>query len=350
MKLKARKHAVILAAVFALVSCDNAENKPAQPTTTAPIKTVFVHTVTPPERDSAKTRVGKVEFDRLPILSFERSGTITSITTEEGSEVKQGETLATQDYEDLSIQRVKLKRELLFANRNLDRLLELQQTLNVDEQQVDNARIERDKISAELSRVALAITRSTLSAPADGIVLERLVEEGQFINRGVVAFRLAQPDSAVIRVGISESELDLISLQMPLTFTLTSKPIQGTVSFIASDHNTDTGMFDIKLMFHSGDQVRQGQVAIVTIPNKNSTRLSVPVDAILDGNGDIAFVYVVDQTDHVTTRQIKIVDIVDNRILVSSGLQQGEQVVVAGREKISEGEKVNPVREDPARP
>ncbi len=79
---------------------------------------------------------------------------------------------------------------------------------------------------ANLALIDTQITRLTLVAPTDGVILTRNVEVGEFVQPGTVAFVLGQLTDLTITVYIPEDRYGEISLGQSATVTVDSFPGQ----------------------------------------------------------------------------------------------------------------------------
>ncbi|MFQ0814642.1 efflux transporter periplasmic adaptor subunit, partial [Brucella anthropi] len=128
-------------------------------------------------------------------------------------------------------------------------------------------------------------------------------------------------------------------------------PETGAIDFtgLKIDPNTDTLM--VRAQFSNPDNVLlDGQYVQVTAASKKPMEaLMVPQKAIMtDQSGN--FVLAVGEGDKVVQRQIRQGSTFGSNVVVTSGLQAGDVVIVDGLQRIRPGQKVAPQMVDPTTP
>jgi RND family efflux transporter MFP subunit len=109
----------------------------------------------------------------------------------------------------------------------LDRAETLVRQQFVAASEADRARAERDAVRAQIDRVQAQRGYAMLSAPADGVVLRRDGEVGQFIPAGQAVFVLG--DGQALRVSAEIDEEDIARVQVGQPVVLRSAALGETV-------------------------------------------------------------------------------------------------------------------------
>ena len=77
---------------------------------------------------------------------------------------------------------------------------------------------------------------------------------------------------------------------------------------------------------------------------KNSSEIIIPSQAVMLNADNRIFVWVVE--DSVAQRKFVSADLlVENGVKINSGLEPGDQVIVAGMQKVSSGTRVIPIKD-----
>jgi hypothetical protein len=71
-------------------------------------------------------------------------------------------------------------------------------------------------------------------------------------------------------------------------------------------------------------------------PKIQRTYLTIPIDAIIEGNGNHAFVFIAEQ-GKAKKINVETVAIQDGNVLIASGLQEGQQVITDGSAYLMDG-------------
>jgi RND family efflux transporter MFP subunit len=221
-----------------------------------------------------------------------------------------------------------------------------------------DAAVQSAKAAVETARINLGFTR--LTAPIDGIPGIAQQQVGALVSpsSGVIT-TVSTLDP--IKVYFTASEQEYLEFarrfptaeerqadlgQRPLELILADGveyPAKGKFYFADRQVDVRTGAIRLAGLFpNPGNSLRPGQYGRVrTAMSIQKGALLVPQRAVteLQGNHLIA---VVDGSDKVSIRPVKLGETVGNEWIVSEGLMPGERVIVEGVQKARQGMQVNP--------
>jgi RND family efflux transporter MFP subunit len=123
--------------------------------------------------------------------------------------------------------------------------------------------------------------------------------------------------------------------------------MSGTIVEVSSAADERSGMFPIEVQFDSPPpRLVSGLVARLRLaPSSESAPLTyVPMAALVEGDGDRASVFVVDN-GKALKRDVRVAFITADSIALESGLAPGETVITDGALFLENGEAVEVVRE-----
>ena len=217
-------------------------------------------------------------------LYNEESGRITKLPYYEGDVVKKGDLLIQLDNALLKTDVDKAKATREQARVDLNRVKKLLPKKIATEEEVANARTVLDLALAEEARQKTRLQRTSIKAPIDGLITERLYEPGDLLAQPSHILTIIDPDKIRLKASLAERWVPLvkngqdISLQIDAlgdtTFTAHVARVHPTIS--AGMHK---GIIEIVL-----DPVPKnasvGQFARATIKLQASDRLVVPAHAI----------------------------------------------------------------------
>jgi len=195
--------------------------------------------------------------------------------------------------------------------------------------------ISEDQI-AELERTREPRKTLRMNAPRDGIVVEKMVVEGQMVEPGMKLYRLADLASVWIQAQIYEQDLPIIRLGQEAVVTLASLPdpkFRGRVTYIYPIVDEKTRTAKVRMEFHNpGYFLKPGMYATVEIAaDLSASALLVPDMAVLR-SGEKNTVFVALDDGHFEPRSVTIGARTDeNYYEVESGLKEGEKVVTSGQ-------------------
>lgn len=184
----------------------------------------------------------------------------------------------------------------------------------------------------------------TLTAPLSGIVIKKDVNEGMYVKTGSPIYTLADLDRVWVVLEAYESDLQSITLDQRIHFTVESYPgtaFQGEVAYIDPLVNTSTRTVRIRLNVDNKEaKLKPGMfvravssVAAVTDPE--NTPLLIPVSApLITGKRALVYVQLPDQPGVYVGREVVLGARQGDFYQVKSGLSEGELVVTRGNFKI----------------
>ena len=345
--------AAVLAAAALLAGCSPSE--PTAPPAPRSVSTVVVETG---ETVTQASLTGEVRPQVEQTIAFRTAGRAIEVLAEVGDQVVAGTVLARLDVADqqASLQLAKAavgsaQAQLDQAQRSFDRVDALFRAGNATRAQSEAAQATLDAAAGALASAqaqeasaAELVTYADLSADSDGIVLSRSIEVGQVVGAGQAVFTLAKdgPRDAVFNV--FESALSGVPEEVPVALTLISDPRvtdQGHVREIAPTVNTATGTVRIKVGFEdAGNAMPLGAAVEAVINLPPLPGVSLPW-ASLSRDRDGPAVWIVDAANNtVSLRPVTVDRYLADSVLVGSGLQTGDRVVVSGTQLLHPGEAV----------
>ena len=220
-------------------------------------------------------------------------------------------------------------------------------TLDVARAELDGLTAQLDEAQVTLSSAQTELARTRISAPISGTVVAIVSEEGTTLNANTSSptiVKLAQLDRMVVKAEISEADVVAVKPGQAAEFTLNSaltKPFAASLralepapaSIETSDKiDTDEAIYYNALLDVDNPEriLRIGMSAEVTITlDVRKNVLTVPVTTIPRVSGGKAEVEVYDPaTGRSETRQIGVGMMTDTLAEVTSGLKDGEAVVL----------------------
>jgi multidrug efflux system membrane fusion protein len=123
----------------------------------------------------------------------------------------------------------------------------------------------------------------------------------------------------------------------------------GTVTQIAPAADQRTRVFEVSISVDNSEgELREGMVAALDLATgkQAGSIVTVPLDSIVQaGDGSFA-VYTTEKSGDETTVRLTAIEtgeVVGNRVMVTSGLSPGNEIVVTGTAQVSDGQIVNVV-------
>lgn len=267
-------------------------------------------------------------------LSGQIQAAVKDVRVREGSPVKKGEILVLLDDRDLRAELTRAEAEADNAKAHLKRMRDLFTQDSVARQELENA--ERTFKVAEANRAAARtrVSYSVVTAPFDGLVTEKLIHAGELASPGRPLLKLEDPQRLRLEVTVAEGDLKSLSRddRVPVTIdALTGQSLAGSVAQIlpTGDPATHTVLVKIDLPPTSG--LKTGMFGRMQLDKGTGRTLVVPRTAVIE-RSDLTGVYVVGSDSLAHLRWVKLGRPVGDQVEVLSGLNQGERVLMQGRQ------------------
>lgn len=200
-------------------------------------------------------------------------------------------------------------------------------------------RLRRWKVSAgQIDRIieqGQPSDQFTIYADVSGVVTDKLVELGDYIDRGEPIYEIANLQKLWVQFDVYERSMGWIKEGSRVSFTVNSLPgetFQGKVSFVDPLLNNQTRVSTARVEIDNKDgRLKPGMFVTGTIevPKlENQQQLSVPKSAVL-WTGQRSIVYVKEQGGFML-RNVVLGSALGDSYVIKEGLETGEEIVVNG--------------------
>jgi membrane fusion protein (multidrug efflux system) len=273
---------------------------------------------------------------------------VVEILFDSGTTVKAGQPLVRLDTSKENADLKATLAQIPAAKTDFDRKRQLLKSGAVGQSDVDDAQSKYDTLVAQSGSLKATIARRTLAAPFGGILGIRKVNLGQYLQPGDQVANLQDLSVMRMRFLVAQKDYGKIKIDQPIEATFDAYPgevFKGRVSTIEPSVKFQSGIIPIQAEIPNSDaKLLPGMYGSldVLLPD-HSKKVVVPASAItfnLYGES----VYVVDSAAG-TVQQVTVVTGAtrNNAVVIEKGLKAGDQVVVAGQLKLSNGSKVKVV-------
>ncbi len=339
----------IIAVSFLLSGCGNEDIQPLKP----PI--VKVQKINPSHTSQEENYSGVVRGRYETNLAFQVGGKIILRNVQEGSRVQMGEVLMKIDPKDIieqtrsaDAQVSSALAQLQLAKSNFDRYSELFKenaiaaaVLDQYKTQYEAAQAAYNSAVAQSRQSQNALDYTILTANADGVISNVAAEVGQVVAAGQNVLTLVQTNEFEVAVDIPENKISNVQIgqRVFIKFWAVNDEVTGTVREISPMADPASRTFKVKISLPTNlKNIQLGMTANVAIFEKSANAVILPLSAIYQ-TGDAAKVWIVDGGGKVSLKNIQVTAFNDNNVQVS-GLNSGDVVVVAGVQKLREGQEV----------
>lgn len=330
---------VALAIGIFLASCSQKEKMRAP--NVVNVKTMRV---SPSSHVVGKSYMGKIEEQDGANVSFDVTGNVKRVYVEEGQFVKKGQVLAEVEGKNIRSAYEISAASLHQAEDAYRRLKDLYEKGTLPE-----IRMVEAETALASARASEAISRRrvediVLRAPFAGYVASNSIHEGASVMPGVSSFRLVKIDRVKVAISIPEKEIGHVRTGQRVLFTVNAlgdRRFAGTVVNRGVTADVISHAYTVKAVVENHNhQLLPGMVCKVRLENntEGTYAIVVPQQAI-QISGQDKFVWVArDGKSH--RQNVLTGDILNEGVIIESGLSAGDMVIIEGQNNVSEGSEI----------
>jgi len=249
-----------------------------------------------------------------------------------GEKVNRGQTLAIVYSPAL----VTAQEELLQAQEIKESQPEL---FEAAKQKLRNWKIGDAQIERMLSR-GEPIDRFPITADVSGVVTELMAEQGDYLERGMPVYQIANLDKLWILFDLYESDLNWVKEGSTIEYTVQSIPgetFEAKIDFIDPLLNNNTRVATARIEVpNKEDRLKPGMFVSGVVENDisgaESQEMVIPKSAVL-WTGKRSVVYIKENMESgagFKLREITLGPALGDSYVVQDGLEEGEEIVVNG--------------------
>jgi Cu(I)/Ag(I) efflux system membrane fusion protein len=186
---------------------------------------------------------------------------------------------------------------------------------------------------AELEKAGVPNIRLPIYTPLAGVVIEKLVQQGQYVNTGDVLFNIADLSRVWVEIDVFENEVPFVRVgqQVEIRSAMEHGSLfNGRISFVYPFHDPKTHTVKARVeMPNSGHMLKPDMFvnAIIRVPLVKG--IILPVTAVVD-TGKRQVVWVETSPWMFEPRDVQVGERVEEKVQILSGVKAGDKVAVSG--------------------
>jgi RND family efflux transporter MFP subunit len=311
---------------------------------------------------------GSIEAFQEVQITARVAGALDKVLFVEGQEVKAGEVMAMIESERYSVAVEQAKTAVAKATATekaaeaaLNRRLEAQKESpglvageEIEQKQtaVDAAKADVDAAKEQLHVANINLRDSSVRATIGGVIQSRKVQQGQYIQPGVVLATITQREPLLVRFQVTEQDAGRLHNDMPVLLQLreAKRTYNGKITLVAGTADTTTRMVPITAEVDKHDStdhshwLRPGAFCEVTVPVGDARDGIVVPSLAVQPTEKGSVVYVVDERGDKHIVHARVVQLgmhtSDGGVELTRGVSAGETIVVRGIDPLSDGAPV----------
>jgi membrane fusion protein, multidrug efflux system len=336
-----------LVVLLTLSGCDKGSHsedgavQPPQKVTNVSVRTIQIE-----DLRETFTLPGTLEAWEDLTLSAEVAGPVRWIGPHEGMTVRKGEPILRIDPDTMEAGLARDQADFELQRRQLERMEQLVGQKFVSQQEYDQTLQAFEVASAELRRSRVALEKSTLRAPVDGIVDCWHVDCGEYVAEGTPVASVVQVDRLKVLVEIPEKDVhflrtgDRVQITPAVISGFALPERSGEIIHLAfkADPLTRTYLAKVAVDNPARD-LRPGMIVRVGITRMQFPgAIAVPLFSVVDRDGE-KVVYV-EESGVARMRPVTLGPVIGERVVVAGGLRDGDRLIVQGQQLLTDGAPV----------
>lgn len=348
MRKQTIKHTLIGAVVTLslstlLTGCNKAISEPAEPLI-KPVKLLAVKDLTVDDSDAFLARIDATYRAQL---SFQVGGEVEKLLVRMGQGVEKGEVLATLDPKDLQLALDASQAQYALAKTQWERAKSLYSKKLISTDNYDQKETQYKAALASFEQAKTDLSYTKIQAPFDGVVSYTYVKPYQVVGEKQEILNLIDNTTLDVSFTLPVSYAESVSLSAlknaEMWVTMDSEPskrIPGKFKEISTQPNIDTNSYEaiVTITRPTDRNLLTGMTGQVHIAKQSkSNAMTLPTSAWVNKQESQGEVWVMDSS----TQQVSKVTLSLNESgAIESGLDNNDYVVIAGVERLVEGQVV----------
>jgi membrane fusion protein, multidrug efflux system len=351
-----RKFAVlsIFALPLALAGCKKGEAAPAATDELRPIK-VATSAAELVDVDKTLRLTGTLTGARQTELAANVNGKVLSTHVERGTKVKAGDLIARIDVRGAALQLAEAKVQVESSKTQqaidqvecarYDQLKARGAVTDVEYEQVmarcKRAPINLDAAQAKVNLAAKSVGDGIIVAPFSGVVSERFVEVGEYVQPQTRVIAMADVDALHLELSLPEAHFPLVKVGSKLTFSVLAygeRSFPGTVAHISGAVRSTRDILVEATAPNEDGALLPGMFAEVQLVVGTEKLPSVPKTAVFERNGKSNVL--VQARGLLEERVVQVRQHMGAVVAIGHGIAEGDLVVTEYRPELKNGQPV----------
>lgn len=211
---------------------------------------------------------------------------------------------------------------------------------------IKSARAGVAQAEANLAYAKQQLENAYIRTPISGTVSKRMTEPGQMATPGVPLIEIVALNTVYFDAAVSEIDIQKIKPGQPVEVQVDAFPnrkFTGSVLKVLPTADTSTRQLRVWISVpNPHNEIKPGMFARGNIRiARHSNTVIVPKDALMIDGGGYTIYQIIDSVAHL--RKVRVGFMTRDEAEILDGIKAGDQVVVSGQDKLSDGVKVHVV-------
>jgi len=289
---------------------------------------------------------GTIESDNNIFVPPQAPGVVRRIYVNEGDQVTKGQLLAELDGAVYEKTIAEIESGLELATTIFERQERLWNKKIGSEIAYLQAKSNKESLEKRLETVNEQYRMTKITTPISGTVDQIMIKEGEAAAAGFGAIRIVQLTDLKIEAFLSDNYIsqikkdDAVGVYIPVL----EKEFELTIAAVSQVIDPKNRTFGIEIKIPGSEsEIKPNMLAVLTINDySNPEAITVPINVVQKTNGEQFLFTATKEGDKLTAhkRVVKTGKYYGEKIEITEGITQGENVVVFGFQDLADGQNI----------
>lgn len=311
------------------------------------IKYVKTASVSPSEFSHYIDLMGNVDCDDNVLVNPKMGGLVTAVYVTEGQNVSAGQVLATVENSVLQNSVDEIENQLSLAKTIYEKQKRLWDQKIGTELQYLQAKNNKESLEKRLATTKTQLSLSMIVAPFAGVVDEVNIKVGETAAPGMGGIRVINMNKLKVVAKVADAYSGKIKKGDKVIVNLPDANInfESTVSYAGLNVAANSRTFEVEIKIPSNVKgLKPNMLAKISINDLTTNNaLVIPLNTVQKSADGEAFVFLANN-NKAELRTVKLGTSYNTQVVIESGLQAGETLIVEGYDDLIQGQELNIIK------
>ncbi|BCZ45451.1 acriflavin resistance protein [Clostridium gelidum] len=197
-----------------------------------------------------------------------------------------------------------------------------------------------NQANAAKAQAELALSKTSLRSSINGVVISKLISQGQLVAPGTPAYKIGNIDKLKVLLSVPDYEVSSWKIGDKISAKLYDDSMDGVVTNIFATTNANTGSISVEVNIDNPDHKwRSGQVVTCSHNTDNGQGIILPKEVVISTGGSSPYVFLLKDNKAIKTA-VEVGELKNNKFEIKSGINESDQVIIEGMDKLSNNDSV----------
>ena len=306
--------------------------------------TVRIQELRPTLFTDAISATGTIQANEDVMLSPEEGGVVKEWLVEKGQRVRKGQVIGVLSDDVIKASYDAAQAQYKMSELNFEKQKSVYEQKAISELQYKSLQYTRDAAKAQADLMFARLERTRLRSPIDGVLDDRMKNEGEFAPPMVPVAHVVNLKSIKVVADVSErfaGEAKVGDVAKVIVDAFPNDTLTGRVQYVGAAVSSSNRTIPVEIAIRNPDLKLKpemiARVRIIRSVRENALLIDENVAQLVDRDKRIVYV---ENDGKAEQRVVTIGGRRGEKIEIVDGLRAGDHIIVAGYQKLSDGQPV----------